>query len=88
LDLFFLNPLKIIGDTGNLTDALKLIETQKPDIVFLDIEMPEKSGLEFAREIAGLKLNTEIVFVTAHNKFAIDAFKVSAFDYLLKPVNE
>jgi len=83
-----LNQVQIIDDTGNLADALKLIESQKPDIVFLDIEMPVKSGLEFARDIADLKLNTEIVFVTAHNKFAIDAFKVSAFDYLLKPVNE
>lgn len=81
------NQVQIIGDTGNLTDALKLIETQKPDIVFLDIEMPSKSGIEFARNIVDLKLNTDIVFVTAHNKFAIDAFKVSAFDYLLKPVN-
>ncbi len=82
------NQVQIIGDTENLTEALKLIATQKPDIVFLDIEMPVKSGLEFAREISDLKLNTDIVFVTAHNKFAIDAFKVSAFDYLLKPVNE
>lgn len=82
------NQVQIIGDTGNLSDALKLIETLKPDFVFLDIEMPVKSGLEFAREIVDLKLNTEIVFVTAHNKFAIEAFKVSAFDYLLKPVSE
>jgi DNA-binding LytR/AlgR family response regulator len=82
------NQIQIIGDTENLTEALKLIVTQKPDIVFLDIEMPVKSGLEFARDIADLKLNTEIVFVTAHNKFAIEAFKVSAFDYLLKPVSE
>jgi len=82
------NQVQIIGDTENLTEALKLIGTQTPDIVFLDIEMPEKSGLEFAREISDLKINTDIVFVTAHNKFAIDAFKVSAFDYLLKPVNE
>jgi DNA-binding LytR/AlgR family response regulator len=82
-----LNQVQIIGDTGNLAEALKLIGTQKPDIVFLDIEMPVKSGLEFAREVVDLKLNTDIVFVTAHNKFAIDAFKVSAFDYLLKPVN-
>lgn len=82
------NQIRLIGDTGNLTDALKLIETQKPDIVFLDIEMPVKSGLEFAHDIVDLKLNTEIVFVTAHYKFAIDAFKVSAFDYLLKPANK
>jgi DNA-binding LytR/AlgR family response regulator len=65
-----------------------MIETEKPDIAFLDIGMPEKNGLEFAREIAGLQINTDVVFVTAHNEFAIDAFKVSAFDYLLKPVNK
>jgi len=69
------NQVQIIGDTENLTEALKLIGTQTPDIVFLDIEMPEKSGLEFAREISDLKINTDIVFVTAHNK-------------LIKPVNE
>ena len=56
-------------------------------MVLLDIEMPGKTGLEVADDIRKSGINTMIVFITAYNKFAVDAFKVSAFDYLLKPVD-
>lgn len=59
----------------------------KPDMIFLDIRMPRKSGLEVARELARLGLKSTIVFVTAYDRFAIQAIKLSAFDYLLKPVD-
>lgn len=72
---------------GWSTDAEKAREeilAKRPDLLFLDISMPFENGLEFAKTMEQLKLLT--VFVTAHPNHAIDAFKVSAFDYLLKPV--
>lgn len=59
----------------------------KPDIIFLDIEMPEVTGLELAEEISALEKAPEIVFVTAYNEYAIEAFKVNAIDYIMKPIN-
>jgi two-component system, LytTR family, response regulator len=79
--------IKLIHDTGDLDEAIRLITNEKPDLIFLDIEMPKKSGLEFARDIVELQAGAAVVFVTAHDQFAIEAFKVSAFDYLLKPVS-
>ena len=58
-----------------------------PDIVFLDIEMPVMSGINLAREIAGAARKTEIVFVTAFDAYAVNAFEVNAVDYVLKPVS-
>lgn len=68
----------------NVESAVEAIKIHQPDLVFLDIEMPNYSGLElvsFFKEI-----NFEIVFVTAYNHFAVKAFELSAFDYLLKPI--
>lgn len=78
--------VQVVGITGNPGEILTMVTSNLPDIVFLDIEMPGKSGLEVADEIRKSGMNTTIVFVTAYNKFAIEAFKVAAFDYLLKPV--
>ncbi len=75
--------------TGCYTDpfeALEQIFRQQPDVVFLDIEMPELNGLQLAEKIYESELQSEIVFVTAYNQYALDAFKVNALDYLLKPV--
>lgn len=66
-------------------EACSLIEKQQFDIVFLDIQMPSKTGLEVAQLI---NKNTAIIFVTAYDKFAIDAFKLNAIDYLLKPLED
>lgn len=79
--------VQIVGNTGNPAEILPMVKTNNPGILFLDIEMPGKNGLEVADEIRTSGMNTTIVFVTAYNKFAIDAFKVSAFDYLLKPAD-
>ena len=59
-----------------------------PDIAFLDIEMPEMNGLELAEKIHNICPHTEIVFITAYSEYAIDAFKVNALDYLLKPIDQ
>lgn len=58
----------------------------KPDIAFLDIEMPEMNGIELFNRISELSPNTKIVFVTAYNEFAVEAFELNALDYIIKPV--
>lgn len=77
--------LVICGQATNGIDALKLIEAHKPDIAFLDIKMPGLSGIEVAQKIS---VNCRVIFVTAFDQFAIEAFENEAVDYLLKPVTE
>jgi len=77
--------LKLCGIAVNGNDALEMINTEKPDLAFLDIKMPGLSGLEVARRMAHPCL---IVFVTAYHKYAVDAFEEEAVDYLLKPVSD
>src|ERR1700674_3621137 len=77
--------LQIVAEAENGFQALELFEAHTPDLAFLDIRMPGMSGLEVAREMAG---RCHIVFVTAYDQHAIDAFKHGAIDYLLKPVEE
>lgn len=75
---------KVINNPLEANDEIRRL---KPDIVFLDIEMPEITGLELAEGISALEKAPEIVFVTAYNEYAIEAFKVNAIDYIMKPVN-
>ena len=76
--------LRIIAEAGNGIAAIEQAELHKPDIVFLDIRMPGKSGIEAARQ---LSQQAQVVFVTAYDEYAIEAFKQGAMDYLLKPVD-
>ena len=78
--------IKIVGEAKNGEEALEKTLLLKPDIIFLDIEMPVKSGFDFIQEVNKYELDFSIIFVTAFNKYAIEAFKYAAFDYLLKPV--
>lgn len=78
--------VEVIAECQDASTARKKIETLQPDLVFLDIAMPEKSGMEMLAEIP--HINFEIIFVTAHNSYTIQAFRYSAIDYLLKPVDE
>ena len=78
--------IKEIETANCLTDGVAIIKQHKPNIVFLDIEMPVHSGLEIVDFFKGEKMNFHIIFTTAYNKYAIDAFKISAVDYLLKPI--
>ncbi len=74
----------LIGEASDVVEGVKLIQREKPDLVFLDIEMPGFNGfqlLEFFDEV-----NFEVIFVTAYSEFALKAFQVSAVDYLLKPL--
>ena len=67
--------------------VMEQIEKIKPDAIFLDIEIPEISGLELAEKISCLEDAPEVIFVTAYSEFALEAFKVNALDYLVKPVS-
>lgn len=77
--------LTVIGEAKNAIEGLALIHKLKPQIAFIDIQMPKISGLELASMIDS-ELNIKIVFVTAFDQFAVTAFDKEAFDYLLKPV--
>ena len=79
--------LKIIDECENLPQGVKSIRKHKPDLVFLDIEMPGHSGLELLEFFDENEVNFDIIFTTAYNEYAIKAFKFSAIDYLLKPVS-
>jgi DNA-binding LytR/AlgR family response regulator len=79
--------LKVVAKAANGLDALRLIDEEAPDVVFLDISMPGLSGLDVAARLAAGARPPRIVFVTAHDQYAVDAFEHAAVDYLLKPVN-
>jgi len=79
--------IEIAGKFQNAADALRQVGELNPDVVFLDIDMPEISGLEAAERLNEMNGNIEIVFVTAHHEYAIKAFELAALDYVLKPVN-
>lgn len=76
------------GEAENVDEGLAIIEKQQPDVVFLDIEMPGKTGLQLAEELMRRNIPAAIVFTTAYNAYAIQAFRLSAIDYLLKPIQE
>lgn len=80
--------VEVIGCYTNPVEALGQIILKKPDITFLDIEMPVMSGLNLAKEVAGLAGHCNIVFVTSFDSYALDAFEVNAVDYIVKPVME
>lgn len=75
-----------IFEAEDLKSGVEIIKKELPNIVFLDIEMPEHSGLEILNFIEKEVYNFEIIFTTAYNEYAIQAFQLSAIDYLLKPV--
>lgn len=77
----------VVGEAGDGATALQLIRAEKPDVAFLDVQMPGGTGLEVARALS-VNERPAIVFVTAFDKFAIDAFELHAVDYLLKPFDE
>jgi two-component system LytT family response regulator len=76
--------VKIVAQTQNPEEAIRLIQLHKPDVLFLDIEMPRMSGFKMLEQIN--EVDFEVVFITAYNHYAINAIRISAFDYLVKPV--
>ena len=77
--------LKILGQAQNGIEAVSLIENEKPDIAFLDIKMPGLSGVAVAKKVSNA---CKIVFITAYDQFAVQAFESEAVDYILKPVTQ
>lgn len=78
--------IELVGEAKDLPEGVKLIYALQPDIVFLDIEMPGYSGLEILDFFGKDQINFKIIFVTAYNEYALNAFELSAVDYLVKPL--
>ena len=85
LDNFTSVQIKVVGKATNLADGIELIKHSNPDLVFLDIEMPDGNGMEIFNYQFSQK--TKIVLVTGHDRYAVDAINKSVAGYLLKPVN-
>ena len=77
--------VKIIGETGYVNEALDLITTKKPALVFIDIELEDGTGFDLLKQLENIDF--KIIFTTAYDQYAINAFKFSAIDYLLKPID-
>src|SRR5262245_60517405 len=80
--------VEIVGQAGNGVEALTAIDRLQPDLVFLDVQMPGLTGFEVARRLLDTRAPSHIIFVTAYDQHAIEAFEVNAVDYLLKPVEQ
>src|SRR5262245_43757723 len=79
--------IEVVKECGNGRDAVREIRALEPDLVFLDVQMPELDGFEVLENLAGQPLPV-IIFVTAYDQYALKAFEVSALDYLLKPFDD
>jgi DNA-binding LytR/AlgR family response regulator len=77
--------LEIVAEARNGAQAVEQVAAQRPEVAFLDIRMPAMTGIEAAREIAALERPPQIVFVTAYDQYAVDAFEQGVIDYVLKP---
>ncbi len=82
----YFSNIEIVELCDDMTSCVAAIRKHKPDLVFLDIEMPGNSGLELMDFLQPDELNFEIIFVTAYSDYALQAFRLSALDYLLKPI--
>jgi len=80
--------VEVVGQAFNGIDAISAVERLEPDLVFLDVQMPGLTGFEVARRMLDTRAPSHIIFVTAYDQHAIEAFEVNAVDYLLKPVEQ
>lgn len=76
--------IEIVGEAGNADEAIELIDKLQPQLLFLDIQMPEKTGFELLEELIR---TPAVIFCTAYDEYALKAFEANALDYILKPVN-
>ncbi|MFA0373164.1 response regulator, partial [Vibrio sp. 10N.222.54.F6] len=80
--------LEIVSKATNGLEAMQSIQQFEPDVVFLDIRMPELDGISLAKQLNKLDSPPLVVFITAYDEYAVKAFEHNAMDYLLKPINE
>ena len=80
--------IDVVGEFENPIDALNFLEKNSVDIAFLDINMPDINGLNLSKIITKINNKIKIIFITAYKEYAVEAFEVKAFDYLLKPYSE
>jgi two-component system LytT family response regulator len=81
----FLDNIEVVGDVGTVADGVKLIEETDPELVLLDISMPDGTGFDLLDRLKSF--NFKLIFITAYSEYAVKAFKYSAFDYIIKPLN-
>ncbi len=79
---------EVVGEAANGAETIKKVMEYNPDLVLLDIKMPDMDGFSVARELIQLPFPPKIIFVTAYDEYAVKAFEINAVDYLLKPVTE
>lgn len=80
--------ITIVGEAESVESAFPLVLKKRPDVILLDIQMPRENGFVLIKQMVVHRLETEVIFITAFEKYAIEAIKASAFDYLLKPVQK
>lgn len=80
--------VEIVGEAENKTQALEKIPSLEPDVVFLDVKLPDGTGLEVAKSLLESGINPYIIFATAYGEYALEAFKVNSVDYILKPYEQ
>lgn len=88
---YFINnfsSIKILEEFDDSIKAMEYIQNNEPDILFLDINMPKLDGIALGKIIKNFKKRPIVIFITAHREYAVDAFEVEAFDYILKPYSE
>ena len=76
--------IEVVEEAANVAEALDKIDQLKPDLIFLDIQMPGKTGFDL---LAELDRSPQVIFTTAHHEYALKAFEVNALDYLMKPID-
>ena len=81
-----IDAINVVGTASDGAAALRLVEALKPDLVLLDMTMPEMDGLAVAEKLGEIEVKPAVIFVTAHENFAVEAFDLEAIDYVLKPV--
>ncbi len=78
--------IESVEEANGVATGIKAISNVNPDIVFLDVEMGDGTGMDLVKQLKA-EINFQLIFITAHNKYAVDAFKLSAIDFLLKPID-